>query len=191
MQTDAVIVGAGEAGRLKNFFKIINEYFPNEPWQFKTGDRAGKYVEMLMFQEPTRVFRLKEYLENKSNLMQREKELLVHLSWVLAKSYLRMPKIKCSFCGEQTAKKTIFVRGDDGKYFSHEALVCCEAPVCSQKLSNTGLLNYALRKREEVQLKFPEIAERALDLERISDFLCKVFGISELTPETAFEFFNK
>lgn len=175
----------------EEFLKIISEYFPEAPYKIKTGEKAGKYIEELMFTNPTYVFRIKEYLDGKLREGSSTNGFHKHLSWVIAKSSLRMPTIMCPFCKERIAKNALFVRGVDGRYSSREELVSCGREKCMEQLKDTGLLSFSLRKREIVELKFSAIAQVPLDSEEIRYFLQRVFGIGELTPETAFRFFNK
>jgi len=145
----------------------------------------------MMFEDPKYLLSLKGYLDKVLKETSESNEFHKHLSWVLAKSTLRTPKIECSFCRKETAQNTLFVRDNFGKYFSKKELVSCSSLGCISALSDAGTLNYIFKKKQIIPLRFPVFAQLPLDLGSISKFLQEVFDISELTPKTAFEFFNK
>lgn len=171
---------------------ILNTYFPSAPYFIRGGKKAGKCVEMLMFQDPKYLFSLKGYLDGKLEENSEPNTFHNHLAWLLAKSELRTPKMKCHYCGEEIAKNALFVKDHtNGKWSSRKELVSCSQVGCVTALADVGVLNYIFRKREIIPLKFSEVVKLPLDMGEISGFLQKAFGLEELTPQTAFEFFNR
>lgn len=172
---------------------ILNSYFPQAPLIMRGTVFADQIAEMMMFRDPRIPVRMASNpdWQTEKNLWSDETEK--HLQWLVAKSELRTPQMQCPFCGLKNVSQALAVR-DKAEYmkgfFFDIRLVSCED--CTEALEKEGSLEYfKYFKKQVIPLRFSEIAKLPLDTRKIQDFLMEVFDVGELTPETAFQFFNK
>lgn len=149
-----------------------SEYVPTGPYFLRSGDRMGKSLEELMFENYSVLMVMRSKITVAKNEMQK------HLLWLLARGEDRIASQICEHCGKE--KITHFAYS----YSEHKYYKGCNSILCM------GVL---LSKAKRYPLKFSSIARFAWGSRPyVSAFFKSVFfpGCKNPTAEQLFEFFS-
>jgi len=168
-------------------------YEPKEPYEFKSGRREGKVLELMMFKNYGFLnWYFNKKLGGRGVPENKKNELHRHLEWLLDKGENRRTELLCPYCGKRKVKLFSLL---DSKYgFSiGPHYTCCNNMKCKGKVQSLPLGKIPML----LPFKFSQIKKfRAKsDQKRVGDLFRKVFGLptrpDPLTRETAFQFFKE
>ncbi len=165
-------------------------YEPEEPYIFKNGQKQGKAVEILMFQDFFYLDRLYKKMEENYRGLQGKNELHKHLEWIMARTREVKPIKLCRFCQERPIAYISIRRSKSGTVISHH-FACCNDPACSKKLSaELGSGNPQLVPANLFSLRL-RIFNKTWKRRQFLGLLRFIYGLEgRLTAQKAFEFFK-
>lgn len=165
----------------------MEEYNPTGPYCFKTGKRAGKCIEKLMFDNYTYlVWQMKEITKKPNNF---KNELHEHLEWLLKKGEDRQPKMVCPQCGQKPVKYFSIITSYCGISVRKD-FTCCGSSGCQTKLLGMAAGNHA--KLEPFKFSVLQRLATNIDRKQLLGVYREAFDLpNRITKEIAFQFFSE
>lgn len=162
-------------------------YVPRSPYVLKTGQYAGKSVEILMFHNYDYLLNLLKFLKEKNA----ETQLAVHLAWLINQGETRKTKMLCPNCHEQPVKEFSVLGNVEYGFSIGQDFTCCEDKECRERLIDLA----AFKIPQFLPFKFSVLRafRHKSDQKQITRLFQIVFELpyplKSLTKELAFEFF--
>ncbi len=165
-------------------------YEPKGPYFFKDGQKKGKAVETLMFQDFFYLDQLYERMEKKYKGLQGKNSLHKHLEWIMNRAREVKPVKLCRFCEKKPIAYISIRSSKSGTTISHH-FSCCEDQACKNKLkSESPNLNPQLVPANLFSLRL-RIFNKAWKRKQFLGLLRFIYGLEgKLTTKRAFEFFK-
>lgn len=164
-------------------------YVPENPYVIQSGKRAGKCLELLMFEDYSFISWQRKRCDEGCTNPAKMNKLHKHLVWLMTQGNMRKSKRICPQCGKNPITHFSVMRSKYGVSVSTN-YVCCDNDNCKEKLK--GL---AFEKTPDIlPFKFWVLNyfSSKTDQKMISNLFRKVLGLEErLTREKAFEFFKR
>lgn len=165
-----------------------DEFIPNAPYVFRSGNRREKSLEILMFQD---YGFLKWYLNKLDSMRGKRKNLLhQHLDWLVRQGENRTAKALCQKCGHERPIRIFSAWGSERYgYMINLFYACCGRPECKEMLETQEF-----GKPFFLPLKFSSILRfrRKTDQQSVVHLLRTAHQLPErLTAESAFRFFSE
>jgi hypothetical protein len=159
-------------------------YRPLGPYFFKTGQRAGECLEVLMFKDYAFLVWLLSRLNNNQR-GERKNELHQHLEWLLKRGEEITPKAVCPYCKEYPVRFfSVIYTGNDFSVSS--SYTCCEKEECMNAVVSMGLG----KRVSFYPVKFSSLLRFSKkDRKRIVNLFKDILEIKKLTPQSAFRIF--
>ncbi len=147
-----------------------------KPYFFQSGKYQGQSVEEVIFKDPAYIGILLSYRDNKNpgNALQRHLEVLLE----------KTPKTitKCPICGKRSVKYFLYLNNET----VFKELVCCENPMCREKLQNNHPNDYLLPFKLSSLLVFKRKTLR----KKVVSLFKSVLGLrGQVAPEKIYNIF--
>ena len=165
-------------------------YEPEGPYIFKNGQKQGKAVEILMFQDFFYLDRLYKKMGENYRGFQGKNELHKHLEWIMARTREVKPIKLCRFCKERPIAYVSIRSSKSGTVISHH-FACCNNQTCKGKLtSESPGLSPQLVPANLFSLRL-RIFNKTWKRRQFLGLLRFIYGLEgKLTAQKAFEFFK-
>ena len=168
-------------------------YQPVSPFRIQTGKRAGKNLEVLMFQPSGYDFLWWWLGEHNAKLTQNSRKNALHrrLEWLLAQGENRpVPKL-CPMCKQEPIAFISVVGYAEAGYSMGPEYACCTELECRRRLEAIPWADtpyFLIKPRFSFILWF----ENKVGREQFVRLLRQIFKLpSRITAQVAFEFFTK
>jgi len=177
---------------------LKNLYVPEEPYTIKSGQRRGRSLEVLMFEDYGFIKRQKSKRDRdvekakKLGKSPEKNKYHKHLTWLVRKGSNRTPKMTCPICGKNTVEFFGIRRTRgyalDVSYIRPRNTSCNSG--CKQILQAKSLNGPLYRFKWKNVLR---VGETKRERRIITDMYRRVFQLStkRLSKEEAFEFFKE
>ncbi len=154
-------------------------------YEFKSGKRKGKVLELLMFEDYNF---LHWFYHNKIKGGKEKNRLERHLEWLLSRGEDRQPKMLCPQCNEEPVKYFSVLHSFNdfsiGTFYT-----CCEKKECKERLRGMA----AGKSITLYQFKFSILRRfNKTDAKRVAELYKRVFQLPKpLRREVAYKFFSE
>ena len=167
------------------FIPLTGKDIPTGPYYFKDGDNAGKFMDLMMFNDYPSLLKYKkntERLFDKKNLAHR------HVDWLFARGDDRIAQINCPYCNQNTATHFLVDFNIKTNEPTFKSIHCSKCRVYDSLNSQSFPLKFSvLRKFSEIYSEDTEIHHQ-----KIIAIFKKVFVLpGEIDENIAFAFFAR
>lgn len=114
-------------------------YNPEEPYVIASGQKAGKAVDLLMFQDFHYLYRLLKKMNDGKPV--RKNRLHEHLEWLMERADTRPVKMICPCCRKKPAKYFSVLGSSSGEFSMSHTFTCCEDDGCRKHLASQAAGN--------------------------------------------------